>query len=319
MLSYTIRRILIILVMLFVACFLIYFCLDKMPGDPLSYMVDQETWGEMTDAQKTAMRESLGLNGTMIERFFSWFKGILQGDFGYSLTSGVPIRSIVADTLPATLELSLAALLISSIFGTLFGILSALQKGRIADNVLTVAGLLGMSIPQFFFGLVSLLIFAINLGWLPIGGRMEAGKEAFFQRLPYLVLPALVLGLFLTAGIMRYARASMLDAANKDFLKTARSKGLPEWKVNLVHGFRVAMNPVIVLIGLRLPILIGGSVVIESVFQWPGIGKMFLTAIRGQNYPLVMMIALLMILATMISSFLIDLLTAAMDPRVRLE
>ena len=319
MLSYTIRRILIIVAMLFIACFLIYFCLDMMPGDPLSYMVDQETWGEMTDIQKEAMRESLGLNGTMVERFFSWFKGILQGDFGYSLTSGVPIRSIVADTLPATLELSIAALLISSIFGTILGIVSALQKGRIADNVLTVAGLLGMSIPQFFFGLVSLLIFAINLGWLPIGGRMEAGKEAFFQRLPHLILPALVLGLFLTAGIMRYARASMLDAANKDFLKTARSKGLPEWKVNLVHGFRVAMNPVVVLIGLRLPILIGGSVVIESVFQWPGIGKMFLTAVRGQNYPLVMMIALLMILATMISSFLIDLLTAAMDPRVRLE
>lgn len=319
MLSYTIRRILIIVAMLFIACFLIYFCLDMMPGDPLSYMVDQETWGEMTDVQKEAMRESLGLNGTMVERFFSWFKGILQGDFGYSLTSGVPIRSIVADTLPATLELSIAALLISSIFGTILGIVSALQKGRIADNVLTVAGLLGMSIPQFFFGLVSLLIFAINLGWLPIGGRMEAGKEAFFQRLPHLILPALVLGLFLTAGIMRYARASMLDAANKDFLKTARSKGLPEWKVNLVHGFRVAMNPVVVLIGLRLPILIGGSVVIESVFQWPGIGKMFLTAVRGQNYPLVMMIALLMILATMFSSFLIDLLTAAMDPRVRLE
>ncbi len=319
MLSYTIRRILIIVAMLFVACFLIYFCLDMMPGDPLSYMVDQETWGEMTDIQKEAMRESLGLNGTMVERFFSWFKGILQGDFGYSLTSGVPIRSIVVDTLPATLELSIAALLISSILGTILGIVSALQKGRIADNVLTVAGLLGMSIPQFFFGLVSLLIFAINLGWLPIGGRMEAGREAFFQRLPHLVLPALVLGLFLTAGIMRYARASMLDAANKDFLKTARSKGLPEWKVNLVHGFRVAMNPVVVLIGLRLPILIGGSVVIESVFQWPGIGKMFLTAVRGQNYPLVMMIALLMILATMISSFLIDLLTAAMDPRVRLE
>jgi len=309
----------IILAMLFVACFLIYLCLDLMPGDPISYMVDQETLGEMTDVQKEAMRQSLGLNGSVITRFFNWFRGILHGDFGYSLTSGVAINKIIADTLPATIELSIAALLFSSIVGTVLGILSALKKGCVVDNVLTVAGLIGMSIPQFFFGLVALLIFSINLGWLPIGGRMEAGQSAFFQRLPHLVLPAIVLGLFLTAGIMRYARSSMLDAANKDFLRTARSKGIPEWRVNLIHGFRVAMNPVVVLIGLRLPMLIGGSVVIESVFQWPGIGKMFLVAVRGQNYPLVMMIALLMIFATMVSSFLIDLLTAAMDPRVRLE
>ncbi len=318
MLAYTIRRLLIMIVMLFISCFLIYSCLNLMPGDPLSYMVDQETWGEMNDAQKDAMRETLGLNGSMPERFFIWLGGVLHGDFGYSLSSGVPIVDIVADTLPATLELSLAALLLSSVLGTLLGVVSALRKGRLTDHVLTLGGLLGMSVPQFFLGLVCLLVFSIRLGWLPVGGRVVAGQEAFFQRLPHLLLPALVLGAFLTAGIMRYARASMLDAANKDFLRTARSKGLPEWKVNFVHGFRVAMNPVIVLIGMRLPMMIGGSVVIETVFQWPGIGKMFVTAVRGQNYPLVMMIALLMILATMLSSFLIDLLTAAMDPRVRL-
>lgn len=319
MLSYTIRRTLIILVMLFVACFLIYFCLDLMPGDPISYMVDQETWGEMTDVQKEAMREALGLNGSMLERFFKWLQGVLHGDFGYSLTSGVPIRDIVLETLPATLELSFAALFLSGILGILLGVVSALCRGRPIDHGLTVAGLLGMSTPVFFFGLVSLLIFSINLGWFPIGGRMEVGNDTFLQRLHHLVLPATVLSLFLTASVMRYARASMLDAASKDFLRTARSKGLPEWKVNFLHGFRVAMNPVVVQIGLRLPMLISGSVVVETVFQWPGIGRMFITAVRGQNYPLVMMIALLMILTTMLSSFLIDLLTAAMDPRVRLE
>lgn len=319
MLSYTIRRLLIIIAMLFAACFLIYFCLDLMPGDPIAYMVDQETWGEMTDAQKDAMREALGLNGPMIERFGKWLTGVLKGDFGYSLTSGVPIKSIIAETLPATLELSLAALLISSFLGILFGVISALKRGRPVDYVLTLGGLLGMSIPMFFFGLVCLLVFSINLGWFPIGGRMTAGHEAFIERLPHLILPAICMGLFLTAGVMRYSRASMLDAANRDFLRTARSKGLPEWKVNFVHGFRVAMNPVIVLIGMRLPMLISGAVVIETVFQWPGIGRMFVTAVRGQNYPLVMMIALLMILATMVSSFLIDILTAAIDPRVRLE
>ena len=309
----------IIAAMLLIACFLIYFCLDLMPGDPISYMVDQETWGEMTEAQKDAMRESLGLNGSLFERFGKWLWGVLHGEFGYSLTSGVAIRDIVLETLPATLELSFSALFLSSILGVLLGVTSALHKGRAIDHGLTVAGLLGMSIPVFFFGLVSLLIFSINLRWFPIGGRMEVGNDTVLQRLHHLALPAIVLSLFLTASVMRYARASMLDASSKDFLRTARSKGLPEWKVNFFHGFRVAMNPVVVQIGLRIPMLISGSVVVETVFQWPGIGKMFITAVRGQNYPLVMMIALLMILTTMLSSFLIDLVTAAMDPRVRLE
>jgi len=123
----------------------------------------------------------------------------------------------------------------------------------------------------------------------------------------------------MTAGVMRYARSSMLDVLNRDFMKTARSKGLPEWRVNLVHGFRVALTPVIVLVGFRLPTLIGGAVVIEQVFQWPGVGKEFISAVRGQNYPLVMMIALLMVTAVLLASFLVDVFTALLDPRVKLQ
>lgn len=319
MLSYTIRRVLAMIGMMLAGSFLIYLCLDLMPGDAASYMVDPEVWIYMTEAEKEALREALGLNGNVLVRYGKWLWGVLHGDFGYSLTSGVAISQIVGETLPATLELSFAALLISSILGILLGILGALRRGRMSDYVLTVASLLGMSIPVFFLGLVSLLVFAINLGWFPIGGRMTAGEEFFFQRLDHLVLPATVLSVFLMASTMRFARSSMLDASSKEFLRTARSKGVPEWRVNFFHGFRVAMNPVVVLIGLRLPMLVSGAVIIETVFQWPGIGKMFVTAVRGQNYPLVMMIALILIAVTMFASFLVDLLTALMDPRVRLE
>lgn len=128
-----------------------------------------------------------------------------------------------------------------------------------------------------------------------------------------------MLGISLTAGVMRYSRSSMLDTMNKDYIKTARAKGLPEWRVNLIHGFRVALTPVVVLIGFRLPTLIGGSVVIETIFQWPGIGNAFKTAVTGQNYPLVMMIALFSVLAVLMASFLVDILTAVLDPRVKLE
>ncbi len=235
------------------------------------------------------------------------------------MTSGVAIKDILKELFPATLELSLAALIISTVLGSVLGVLSALKKGSIGDNALTVFGMIGVSIPQFFFGMLMILLFALNWKLLPIGGRMAPGETGIWAHFKYLILPASVLGISLTAGVMRYARSSMLDTMNKDYIKTARAKGLPEWRVNLVHGFRVAMTPVVVLVGFRLPTLIGGSVVIETIFQWPGIGNAFKTAVTGQNYPLVMMIALFSVLAVLCASFLVDVLTAVIDPRVELE
>ncbi|WP_312641493.1 ABC transporter permease [Hydrogenoanaerobacterium sp.] len=319
MLSYTVRKLLMLIPMLLVITFIIFLGMEAMPGDAVSFMVPPDALANMTPEKMEMLRESLGLNDPFIVRYFSWITGILRGDFGYSLTSGVPVSQIIMSKLGATVELSVAALLFSTILGNVLGILSAIKKGSIGDNALTVAGMIGLSIPEFFFGLVSLLIFSINLGWLPIGGRILPGYETFWDRLPHLILPALVLGIAMTAGVMRYARSSMLDSINKDYIRTARSKGLPEWRVNLVHGFRVALTPVIVLVGFRLPVLIGGSVVIEQIFQWPGVGNEFVAAIRGGNTPVVMMIALLSVTAVLLASFLVDLFTAVLDPRVRLD
>lgn len=304
--------------MLLVISFLIYGGLELMPGDAVSFIAGPEAMANMSPEKLDALREALGLNKPFMLRYLHWLGGVLQGDFGYSLTSGTPIAQIVLAKLAATLELSFAALCISSFLGCILGIISALRKGSAADNILTVAGMLGLSIPEFFFGLCSLLLFAINTDLLPIGGRLTAGDGSIGDRLYHLILPALVMGLAMTAGVMRYARSSMLDSVHKDYIKTARSKGLPEWKVNVIHGFRTALTPIIVLIGFRLPTLIGGSVVIEQVFQWPGVGSEFVAAVRGQNYPLVMMIALLSVTAVLLASFLVDLLTAVLDPRVRL-
>ncbi|GAA0179905.1 ABC transporter permease [Clostridium sediminicola] len=319
MFSYTIRRILILIPMIVIISFLIFAGLELTPGDAVSYMVSPDILANISPDKLVELRDSLGLNDPFIVRYFKWFGGVLKGDFGFSLSSGVPISKIVLDRLPATLELSIAALMISTLFGSILGTLSALKKGSIADNTLTIAGMLGVSIPQFFFGLVCILVFALKLKWLPSGGRIMPGYDSFLDRLPHLILPALVLGITMTAGVMRYARASMLDALNKEYIKTARSKGISEWRVNFVHGFRVALTPVVVLIGFRLPMLLGGSVVIEQIFQWPGIGKEFITAVRGQNLPLVMMIALFTVSAVLIASFLVDLFTALLDPRIKLD
>ncbi|MFC2600159.1 ABC transporter permease [Treponema lecithinolyticum] len=319
MFTYSIRKLLVLIPMLLVISFLIYGGLELMPGDAVSFIAGPEAMANMSPEKLDALREALGLNKPFLIRYLNWLGGVLRGNFGYSLTSGTPIAQIVKAKLAATLELSFAALCISSFLGCLLGIFSALRKGSFADTILTVAGMLGLSIPEFFFGLCSLLFFAINNSIFPIGGRLTAGNGTVIDRLYHLILPALVMGLAMSAGVMRYARSSMLDSINKDYIKTARSKGLPEWRVNLIHGFRTALTPIIVLIGFRLPTLIGGSVVIEQVFQWPGVGSEFIAAVRGQNYPLVMMIALLSVTAVLLASFLVDLLTAILDPRVRLN
>jgi peptide/nickel transport system permease protein len=319
MFVYFTRRLLYLIPMLLGISFLIYLGLELTPGDILSYLLPPEAIADLKPEELMAMREALGLNDPFIVRYLYWLGGILQGDFGYSLASGVPISKLVLERIPATLELSIAALLFSTLFGVILGSISALKRGSLMDNSLTVFGMIGVSIPEFIFGLIALVVFALQLEWLPVGKRLMPGYDSYWDHMPHLVMPAMVLGLIMTAGVMRYTRSSMLDSLNKEFIRTARSKGVPEWRVNFIHGLRVALIPVVVLIGFRLPMLIGGTVIIEQVFQWPGIGDLFVNAVRGQNYPLVMMISFLSVTAVLFASFLIDLLTALLDPRIKLE
>lgn len=319
MINFIIRKILLLIPMLLVISFLIFLGIEMMPGDAVDFMLSPDALANVSPVELEQLRSELGLNDPFLIRYVHWLGDMLQGNFGYSLQSGVAVSTLMANTLPATLELSIAALIISTVLGSFLGVVSALKKGSIADNALTVAGMVGVAIPQFLFGLVMIILFVFKLGWLPVGGRMTPGHEAFFQRLDHLILPAVVLGLSLTAGVMRYSRASMLDSLNKDYIKTARSKGLKEWRVNLVHGLRTAMTPVVVLIGFRLPMLIGGAVVIEQVFQWPGVGQMFVASVRSQNTPIIMMVAFFSVFIVLVASILVDIVTAILDPRIKLS
>lgn len=318
MLTFIIRRLLVTIPMLVVISFLVYLGLELTPGDAVSQMIDPETASQMTPEQFEALREALGLNKSFVERYGVWVFNVVQGNFGNSLSGGVAISTIVLDRLPATLELSLFALIFSTIFGCILGTISALRRGSVTDSALTVFGMVGVSIPEFFFGLVAILIFALQFDLLPVGGRLLPSYDSYIDHIPNIILPGLVLSMMMTAGVMRYSRSAMLDSLSREFIRTARSKGLPEWRINLIHGFRVALTPVVVLIGFRLPTLIGGSVIIEEVFQWPGVGSEFIEAVRGADYPLVMMIALLSVFAVLMASLIVDVLTALIDPRVRL-
>lgn len=317
--TYTLRRVLTLIPMMLVISFLIYGGIELMPGDAADFLISPDAMSNMTPEALEAMRESLGLNAPFLVRYFNWLLGMLQGNFGYSMQSGVAVSELMMNYLPATIELSVAALIISTILGSILGIVSALKKGSIADNTLSVVGMVGVAIPQFLFGLICIVIFAFNLNWLPVGGRMADMSQTFLERLPYLIMPASVLGFSMTAGVMRYSRSSMLDSLNRDYIKTARSKGLPEWRINLVHGLRVAMSPVVVLIGFRLPMLIGGAVVIEQVFQWPGVGNLFIQAVRSQNTPIVMMVGFFSVLIVLVASVIVDVVIAALDPRIKLS
>lgn len=317
--NYIIRKVLTLIPMMLVISFLIYLGMELMPGDAIDFLIPPDALSTMSPEQLNAMREALGLNDPFFLRYLKWLAGMLHGDFGYSLQSGVPVITLMKNHLPATIELTFTALVMSSVFGILLGVICALKKGTLLDQILSVLGMIGVAVPQFLLGLIFIDAFALHIGILPVGGRMAYAGQSFLQRLPNLIMPATVLGFSLTAGVMRYGRSSMLDSMGHDYMKTARSKGLPEWRVNLLHGLRAAMTPVVVLVGFRLPMLIGGAVVVEEVFQWPGIGGLFVSAVRSQNTPLVMIIGFFSVLMVLVASIIVDIITAMLDPRIKLS
>ena len=215
--------------MMLVISFLIYLGMELMPGDAVDFLIPPDALSTMSPEQLNAMRDALGLNDPFFLRYLKWLAGLVRGDFGYSLQSGVPVLTLMKNHLPATIELTLTSLVMSSIFGILLGVVCALKKGTALDQILSVVGMVGVAIPQFLLGLICINAFALHTSILPVGGRMAYAGQNFIQRLPYLIMPATVLGFSLTSGVMRYGRSSMLDSMGRDYMKTARSKGLPEW------------------------------------------------------------------------------------------
>lgn len=312
MLKYILKKLLQMIPMLLLISFLVFGALQLTGIDPVSYIATPD----MAANQKNLdlLRERLGLNKPFIIRYFNWIGNILRGDFGYSIAKGNSIGGILAQRLPATIELALVALLLSSVVGITIGILSAIYQNSIIDYVGRFMAVLGQAIPQFFFGIVIIQIFSIKLGWLPSSGRYST----YATPLQHFILPALTMTLSMTSVLMRYSRNNMLGVLNSDYVKTARMKGISEAKVYVKHAFRNAVRPVLVILCFRLPLLISGSVVIESVFAWPGIGSVITDAVVAGDYPVVMVTTLMVAAAILVASFLVDVLAAALDPRVRL-
>jgi peptide/nickel transport system permease protein len=317
MTKFLIRKVLFMIPMLLVISALIFFALELTPADPINYIIPPDV--ALNSESVEALRELYGLNDPVYVRYFRWLFNLVRGDFGYSITYGTSINLMIQRSLPATLELSAIVILISTIIGIGLGLISAIKQNGVIDYVGRIFGVVGVSIPQFLFGIAAIQVFAIYLGWFPIGGRVIPGQIQLLDRLEFLFLPVLTMVIAMTAALLRYTRNSMLDVLNKDYIKLARSKGIPEWKVYIKHALRTSLRPVLVVLIFRLPILIGGSIVIEAVFSWPGIGSVILSSISSGDYPVVMVTTLMVAASILVASLIIDLVTALLDPRVRFE
>lgn len=292
------------IVILGVSC-LVFLLIHLVPGDPVEVMLGETSQA----ADREALRHALELDLPVHIQLMHYLHGLLHLDLGTSLHSRRPILELLLERIPATLELAVAALIIAIVIAFPLGIIAAIRKDTLWDGGAMTFSLLGISIPNFWMGPLLILVFSLWLGWFPVSGRSGPAS---------LVLPALTLGTALAAILSRMIRASLLEVLNEDYIRTARAKGLSERVVILHHAMRNALLPVITLMGLQLGVLLGGAVITEIVFSWPGIGQLTIEAIQRRDYPVVQACVLLISTAYVIVNTLTDLVYAGLDPRIRL-
>ena len=286
--------------------FIVFFIINLAPGD----VVAQLTGGDATPEEVAEIRADLGLDQPIIVRYLKYLSCLVRGDLGKSYLNGRSVFDAYMEKLPATLKLALASIFVSIIISIPLGISSAVHHGSIRDNVGMVAALLGLSMPNFWLGLLLIIAFSLNLGWLPSGGA-----EGFKS----IILPAITVGTGLTAMLTRTTRSSMLDVIRQDYLRMARAKGVPEKVVIRKHALRNALIPVITVIGTQLGSCLGGAILTETVFAWPGVGRLILDAVNSRDIPMVTGCIILKTITISIILLIVDLLYAVVDPRIRAQ
>jgi peptide/nickel transport system permease protein len=293
-----------LLVIVGVVC-MVFLLIHLVPGDPVEVMLGESAHA----ADRAALRTTLGLDLPLQQQLLNYFSGLAHLDLGRSLHSQRPISEILAERLPVTLELAAYALLFAIVIAVPLGIVAATRKGSMVDVGAMSFSMLGISIPNFWMGPILILVFSLWLGLTPVSGRGGAGS---------VILPAITLGTALAAILARMVRSSLLEVLNEDFVRTARAKGLPEGVVIWRHAMRNAWLPVVTLLGLQLGALLGGAVITETVFSWPGLGSLLVESIQKRDYPVVQGCVLIISLAYVGVNTLTDLVYAAIDPRIRL-
>lgn len=321
MIRYIIRRLLLSIPLLWALATLTFFLVRLAPGDPLAMYYNPE----IDPSVMEAVRVRLGLDQPLHVQYVKWIAALAQGELGVSFKHHRPVAEILAETLPNTLLLTSLALLFDLGLGVLLGVIAAVRQYSWVDHATSIGGLFLYSMPGFWLGLMMIIVFSLKLGWLP-ASQMESVDAEFLSFWPrlldrarHLVMPVFVLGIASAASVARYMRGSLLETIRQDYVRTARAKGLSERRVILNHALRNALLPIITLLGLYLPFLISGAVVTETIFAWPGMGRLTIDAIFSRDYPVVLAANLLAGVMVIFGNLLADVLYGVVDPRIRFE
>lgn len=316
--QYILRRIAISIPLLIGITLAVYIIANLAPGDPVSALISPDAAASLGPQWLAEQRAQMGLNKPLPVRYAIWLREMARGNLGYSLADRQPIAHTISLRIGPTLRLMGSALLLSLLISVPVGILSALKQYSLLDYIVTVLGFAAIAIPSFFLGLAGIFIFSIKLGWLPTANMNTVGQPVtVLDSLRHLILPATVLGLAEAAPLIRYIRSSMLEVIRQEYVTVARAKGLPERIVIYRHALRNALIPVVTVVALRLPILLGGTIIIETIFQWPGMGRLAYDAVRGHDYPMIMAINLILATLILVSNLAADILYAVIDPRIK--
>jgi peptide/nickel transport system permease protein len=286
------------------------------PGGPLAQFA---LVPGMSQAQLTKIAEQMGLDRPIPAQYWEWFTRLLSGDWGHSFRDGQAVLTVIASHLWSTLELMASSTILAILLGTWIGVLGAIRRYSLFDYLATVGAMIALSIPTFWFGLITIYIFSVELKWLPGGNMYTIGNGSVLDYLHHLIAPCLVLALVTIATWSRYMRSSMLEVINQDYIRTAHAKGAPERVVLIHHAIRNALLPMITIAGMQLPTVLSGALVTETVFTWPGMGRLFLDSLSYRDYPVVMGILMFSAVLVLIGNMLADALYAVCDPRIRLD
>lgn len=300
------------LVTFFLAAVVVFFGVRALPGDPARAMAGEEATPEQVDA----IRAQLGLDDSLLVQFIEFFRSILTGDLGDSTRTGIPVTEMIASTLPVTLWLATYAITIAVVVGVVLGMIAERYRGRAPEAFSNFAALIGLSVPNFWLGLLAILVLAVGLGWFPASGYVEMTADPL-RSIYHLTLPAVILGTALAAVITRQTRASMIETMSTDYVRTAEAKGLSRSRILVRYGLRNSLIVLVTIIGLQLGGLISGAVVTEQIFALPGIGKLTLDAVFARDYPVVQAVVLVITVIYIVINLAVDILYSLINPRIR--
>jgi len=312
MARYIVRRILIMLPLLLGLSVFVFVLIRLAPGDPTLFYLPPEDVAD--PALRFRVRARLGLDKPMHIQYIKWITGAVQGDFGFAYGYGEPVLKLIVEHVPHTVQLQSVALVLAVLIAIPIGIISAIRQYSLLDNTMTVFAFFGLSMPNFWFALLLMLLFAVKLNLLPAVGA--AVDKPLVERVKYFILPAVALAFNYIASYVRFMRSSMLEVIHQDYITTARAKGLKEVAILFKHALKNAILPVITVVGMSVPRLLGGSIIIESVFAWPGIGRLGYDAVLRRDYPTIMGLTMLTATFVMVVNLVVDIFYSFVDPRI---